>query len=32
MEGRYTFVRGDGSRFEAEIPRFELDAGATAES
>jgi ApaG protein len=32
MEGRYTFVRGDGSRFEAEIPRFELDAGATAGS
>ena len=30
MEGRYTFVRSDGSRFEAEIPRFELDAGATA--
>jgi ApaG protein len=32
MEGRYRFVRDDGSRFEAEIPRFELDAGATAES
>ena len=32
MEGRYTFVRADGSRFEAEIPRFELDAGATAGS
>ena len=32
MEGRYTFVRSDGSRFEADIPRFELDAGATAGS
>jgi len=30
MEGRYTLVRADGSRFDAEIPRFELDAGATA--
>ena len=30
MEGKYSFIRGDGSRFEAEIPRFELDAGATA--
>ncbi len=24
MEGRYNFVRADGSRFAAEIPRFEL--------
>ena len=32
MEGRYTFVRADGSRFEAGIPRFELDAGTPAES
>ena len=27
MEGHYRFVRPDGSRFEAQIPRFELDAG-----
>lgn len=26
MEGRYLFTRPDGTRFEAEIPRFELDA------
>jgi len=26
MEGHYTFVRGDGSRFRALIPRFTLDA------
>ena len=28
MEGQYRFVRPDGSRFEAQIPRFDLDAGA----
>lgn len=28
MEGRYTFLRGDGARFDADIPRFVLDAGA----
>jgi ApaG protein len=27
MEGEYVFVRDDGARFEAVIPRFELDAG-----
>jgi len=26
MEGSYDFVRPDGSRFQAEIPRFVLDA------
>jgi ApaG protein len=26
MEGRYRFVRADGSRFEALIPRFQLAA------
>lgn len=26
MEGYYTFVRTDGTSFEAVIPRFELDA------
>ncbi len=26
MEGAYRFVRGDGSHFEAVIPRFVLDA------
>jgi ApaG protein len=26
MEGRYFFVRPDGSTFTADIPRFELDA------
>jgi ApaG protein len=30
MEGRYTFVRSDGSRFDADIPHFELEAGAQA--
>jgi ApaG protein len=25
MEGRYRFVRADGTRFEAVIPRFELE-------
>jgi ApaG protein len=28
MQGRYSFVRADGSAFEAEIPRFLLDAPA----
>ena len=28
MEGQYRFARDDGSRFEAQIPRFELDAEA----
>lgn len=27
MEGHYTFVRADGSAFDAQIPRFELAAG-----
>jgi uncharacterized protein affecting Mg2+/Co2+ transport len=26
MEGEYRFVRPDGSRFEAAIPRFALEA------
>ena len=26
MEGRYHFVRQDGTEFDAEIPRFELEA------
>jgi ApaG protein len=26
MEGSYRFVRADGSAFEAQIPRFILDA------
>lgn len=26
MEGRYHFVREDGAEFDAEIPRFELEA------
>ena len=30
MEGVYRFIRTDGSRFEAAIPRFQLDAGAAA--
>jgi ApaG protein len=30
MEGHYTFVRGDGSRFEVAIPFFPLAAPATA--
>jgi ApaG protein len=29
MEGQYTFVRDDGTRFDAEIPRFELAADGT---
>jgi ApaG protein len=29
MEGQYTFVRGDGSRFEADIPRFDLTTDGT---
>ena len=28
MEGEYGFVRADGGRFAAIIPRFTLDAGA----
>lgn len=28
MEGQYRFVRADGGHFEAQIPRFELDAEA----
>jgi ApaG protein len=28
MEGTYQFVRGDGTPFEAVIPRFELEAGS----
>lgn len=31
MEGQYFFVRDDDTRFEAAIPRFELDAEATEE-
>jgi len=30
MEGHYTFVRDDGTRFEAAIPFFPLEAPATA--
>jgi ApaG protein len=30
MEGHYTFGRPDGTRIRAAIPRFDLDAGATA--
>jgi ApaG protein len=30
MEGHYTFLRADGSRFEAAIPFFPLAAPATA--
>ncbi len=30
MEGQYRFVRADGSRFEALIPRFVLSAGGDA--
>ena len=26
MEGQYHFVRADGTRFDADIPRFTLDA------
>ncbi|MBM4188985.1 MAG: Co2+/Mg2+ efflux protein ApaG [Gemmatimonadetes bacterium] len=29
MEGHYEFVRDDGSRFQALIPRFTLDAAGT---
>ena len=28
MEGQYHFVRADGTRFDADIPRFTLDADA----
>ena len=28
MEGQYRFLRSDGSQFEAQIPRFALDAEA----
>lgn len=31
MEGQYRFVRGDGTRFEAQIPRFVLAADTTPE-
>ena len=31
MEGHYEFVRDDGSRFLAYIPRFDLDATAEAD-
>ena len=31
MEGSYDFVRPDGSRFQAQIPRFALDARETQE-
>jgi ApaG protein len=31
MEGQYRFVRPDGSRFEAQIPRFALAAGDGAD-
>jgi ApaG protein len=30
MEGQYRFTRPDGSKFEAQIPRFLLDAGSDA--
>ena len=29
MEGEYTFVRDDGTRFDADIPRFELTTDGT---
>jgi ApaG protein len=32
MEGWYEFERPDGGKFRAEIPRFELDAGAAGAS
>lgn len=32
MEGRYLFTRPDGARFEAVIPRFELDARMESEA
>lgn len=31
MEGEYVFVREDGGTFEAEIPRFQLEANESAE-
>jgi ApaG protein len=31
MEGHYEFVRDDGTRFRAYIPRFDLDAQAEAD-
>jgi uncharacterized protein affecting Mg2+/Co2+ transport len=31
MQGHYTFVRPDGTRFQAAIPRFILDAPTIAE-
>lgn len=31
MEGHYEFVRDDGTRFRAYIPRFDLDATAEAD-
>jgi ApaG protein len=31
MEGHYEFIRDDGSRFRAFIPRFDLDAAAEAD-
>ncbi|HTS89963.1 MAG TPA: Co2+/Mg2+ efflux protein ApaG [Gemmatimonadales bacterium] len=31
MEGEYLFVRQDGATFEAEIPRFQLEANESAE-
>jgi ApaG protein len=32
MEGWYEFKRPDGGKFRADIPRFELDAGAAGAS
>ena len=32
MEGQYHFVRSDGTRFEAQIPRFVLNAEGAVES
>ncbi len=31
MEGHYEFIRDDGTRFRAFIPRFDLDAQAEAD-
>lgn len=31
MEGQYLFVRPDGTRFAADIPRFTLEANQSAE-
>ncbi len=31
MEGHYEFIRDDGARFRAFIPRFDLDAAAEAD-